>query len=697
MMKLYPNLPESEPDCIYDSPEAISEGLKAKISRLEEEIAQLEATIMVKDAQLAACVCRFSGSASSQAPTSVSTRVDSYTTLSNEDSASGSISPLDPMARRQPLANILPLEPFNEKQAVEAISPPKNWQQIPPLLSAGSEPHALPTDLNGTAESALSLEIWPLNIPPRELLHHLVETVFHSVPLASRAIHRASFMKSLQQPPSSNDFPHVTLLHAFCALASLYTPIVVDMNPVSLSEQRDVGAAATVSGGVVNHGFRWYRQRFFPRRLEDIIAEEEHDFASSHIKWCHSSFHAALQRGDALLQQLQATCLCVLFFHSRGKFVSTLTWLKNASTLLPSTGLHQAPGFGPLSRIPSELHYTMPPAQSPIETETRCNVFWVIFTMHRVINSTNVLPLVTPDADCSQMMPCRLGDFEAGFYVPAQGRQRLFSHKMLITHPRLTTDAFTLYIKATVLLGRVKTFNVRFRYKYTDGDGTDHHPATMVSSPASGAGFEPPPKDYGRLVNEVTTINPLDTEEFSALDDLIESFIENIPGEFRDPVGLNTGAKLDPILYMAHLVPHMAMITLHDPHANVFAAHDASAEKLLKSARTILDLIYKVCSTTFDLIYLDHSASTAWFFAGVTLIRFLNARTIQKNDAEVARLNQELGVIKFILGNLGDRTAVGFRHIKLLEMVYAMEMGSHPLPGDQSVMRHSASVNEVSI
>lgn len=38
MIKLYPNLPLSEPECIYDMPEAISEGLRAKISRLEEEM-----------------------------------------------------------------------------------------------------------------------------------------------------------------------------------------------------------------------------------------------------------------------------------------------------------------------------------------------------------------------------------------------------------------------------------------------------------------------------------------------------------------------------------------------------------------------------------------------------------------------------------------------------------------------------------
>ncbi|KAG9027772.1 hypothetical protein FRB95_007404 [Tulasnella sp. JGI-2019a] len=271
MMRLYPNLLASEPECIYDNSETISEGLRAKISRLEEEIAQLEATIKMKDVQLAACVCGFFGQASSQVPTSSHLAPD---------------------------------------QRPEAMPPPNNGQQIPPSLSSSPEPQILPVDQIEPTGSALCLGIWPLNIPPRELLHHLVETVFHCVPLASRLIHRASFMTSLQQPSSSDDFPHVSLLHASCALASLYTPIVVDINPASLSEQRDLGAAATVSGGIVNHGFRWSRQRYFPRSLEDIVAEEEHDFASSHIKWCHSSFRAALQRGDALLQIMQACCFC---------------------------------------------------------------------------------------------------------------------------------------------------------------------------------------------------------------------------------------------------------------------------------------------------------------------------------------------------------------------------------------------------
>lgn len=226
---------------------------------------------------------------------------------------------------------------------------------------------------------------------------------------------------------------------------------------------------------------------------------------------------------------------------------------------------------------------------------------------------------------------------------------------MLITHPASATDPFTLYIKAAVLLGKVKSFNGRFRYRYTDGL-------------AFGLGAA---KDgESNLVNELTTIDPRATAEFRTLDNLIETFTAGIPKEFRDPVGLQSGAKLDPILYVAHMVPHMyvrafsigalfllsclflfdrAMIALHDPHANTFALNDPSSMRILHAARAILDLIYKVCSTTYDLLYLDHMSSTAWFVAGVTLIRFLNARTFQGDEAEVQTLTQELDAVRYDL------------------------------------------------
>ncbi|KAG8882605.1 hypothetical protein FRB98_003581, partial [Tulasnella sp. 332] len=54
-------------------------------------------------------------------------------------------------------------------------------QTLPTSASPGLETHWN----SYSSKAALSEDIWPLNIPPPELLHHLVETVFNCVPLAT--------------------------------------------------------------------------------------------------------------------------------------------------------------------------------------------------------------------------------------------------------------------------------------------------------------------------------------------------------------------------------------------------------------------------------------------------------------------------------------------------------------------------------
>ncbi|KAG8856435.1 hypothetical protein FRB96_006401 [Tulasnella sp. 330] len=251
-------------------------------------------------------------------------------------------------------------------------------------------------------------------------------------------------------------------------------------------------------------------------------------------------------------------------------------------------------------------------------------------------------------------------DYEDGVLIPTEARQRLFSRQALLIHPRLTTDAFSLYIKASCLLGRVKTFNGRFKYRYTDGEGIN------LGDDTANLGTLRDSKGHESM-RGVTTMDPRETDEFKALDALVTTFLSSWPREFKDPLGFDTGPKLDPTL---------AMIALHDPHADLFSVDDPSAQKLLSAARAILHAMYKVCGTTFDLLYLDHDSSTAWFIAGATLIRFLVARKAQGEEAEVVRLTQELEAIKCMLGNLGERTGVGLRQIKLLDMVYRTEQSA---------------------
>ncbi|KAG8875654.1 hypothetical protein FRB97_004838 [Tulasnella sp. 331] len=587
------------------------------LTALGSNAAELEQIIQTQDAQLSACVCRDRDTAGWET-SNLSVTLNAF-----DPPLFTQVGPTS--APRIVVSSILPSSQSPGRSGIF------EWENMP-LICFNDPQSSSASPMPETA--ALSTEIWPVNIPPLELLHHLAETVFAAVPLANRILHRPTFMASLAYPPSSHEFPHVNLLHAICALASMYTPIVTDVNPLDPEADVHEGGAAVFSAGIVNRQFTDDNPRFFPRRQEDLgDVDDENDFAAVHLKWCWTGMKTSIRRGDALIQQTQGQ-----FLVGNCKAAASYTCLGKPKT--------------------SE------------EAELRRNLFWAVYSTERILNAFNVYPSGFGDEDCSQILPCCFKDFEAKRYVPAQGRQRILGRNALVTHPKLTTDSFTLYVKATVILGKVKYFNRSFRYRYTDGDepcrtSTDNTTTQLDPDPAN-------PKP----MNCATSVQPQHTEEFKALDNLIQAFITNIPKEFRDPVGFSCGAKLDPILYMTHMLPHMATIALHDPHAKVSLVQDPSAQKILAAARAILDLIYKVCATTYDLLYLDHSSSKAWFVAGVTLIRFLCVRTVQNDEAEVARLTEEVGAVKFILENLGDRTRIGLRQIKLLETVYMMEMAA---------------------
>lgn len=88
------------------------------------------------------------------------------------------------------------------------------------------------------------------------------------------------------------------------------------------------------------------------------------------------------------------------------------------------------------------------------------------------------------------------------------------------------------------------------------------------------------------------------------------------------------------------------MIQLHDPHAQLGQPDNYSSMQLLGAARDTLDLIYKICATSYDVIYLDHACGFGWFLAGTTLIRFLGAKMDARDQEEVALLKQEIATVR---------------------------------------------------
>lgn len=120
--------------------------------------------------------------------------------------------------------------------------------------------------------------------------------------------------------------------------------------------------------------------------------------------------------------------------------------------------------------------------------------------------------------------------------VLPEGRQWSYTPDLLYKHPDHQTDSFILYVKSAILLSRVKTFNLRFRWRLYNANDTS------VLSPQNAA-FEPSNYDDARS-----------SPEFQQLDQIVTNFRPSFPVRLRSPVENDV---LDPYLYTACTAAHL--------------------------------------------------------------------------------------------------------------------------------------------
>ena len=174
--------------------------------------------------------------------------------------------------------------------------------------------------------------------------------------------------------------------------------------------------------------------------------------------------------------------------------------------------------------------------------------------MERQQGTGNGWALSLDDLDVCQLLPLRGDQFDQGVrpstrqvhfgpldqlcqvLVLPDDRQWSYDPELLYKHPEGQTDSFILYIKASILLSKVKTYNLRFRWKFFNSDGA---PLSSTNS----AAFDPAQYD-------ATT-----TVEFQQLDQLVANFRPSFPPHLRSPVAGDD--VLDPYLYTACTAAHL--------------------------------------------------------------------------------------------------------------------------------------------
>ncbi|EKM56893.1 uncharacterized protein PHACADRAFT_254261 [Phanerochaete carnosa HHB-10118-sp] len=464
---------------------------------------------------------------------------------------------------------------------------------------------------------------WPPNLPTPEVTRHLIHAFFAFWIHAGRLFHGPTFLSSLDFPPSDPRFPSPVVLHAICAVGSMYT---ADIAPTPI------------------HTSRYFPYEAFDGRWRKLAARPD-SFAEQHIKYANIEKECNVDVGEYLVESLQAQVLITWWYLNQGRWSDACLASGQNLRYCNATGLIKAGAFK--SRMPRKLtnekkEDVLPPPLSAIDEETRRNTFWIAYALEREQSCGNGFALELDDADIDQVLPLRSDQFELGIRVALEDRQWSHDRDLLLTHPLERTDSFVLWLKATMLLSRVKSFKVRFKGRYQAGDSAYYSP---TSSPASGEA------EY----------DPRDAPVFQDLNHAVLSFRQSFPSHLRDPIQDGT---VDPHLYSACVGAHLAQILLHEPHMNVKDPTCQSLNQVSKGARAILDLMYSLSATSYDISLLGQLAFNAWNCAGRALVEFLKIAIDTNNLDQVFVLHSEIYFVHSMLAKAGERMPIAYRYKK---------------------------------
>ncbi|KAH9486846.1 hypothetical protein JR316_0000911 [Psilocybe cubensis] len=284
------------------------------------------------------------------------------------------------------------------------------------------------------------------------------------------------------------------------------------------------------------------------------------------------------------------------------------------------------------------------------DLESRRRTWWMTIIFDRIASVGGWIHAVD-ERDLGTELPLRTADFESEHTeltgvgvtkspIPSNP-QDLTTPNLFTEHPPHYTDSFLLLIKAVMLFGRVTDFNVRGNLR----------------APTA------PSKNQ----------NPFFLPGFEELDKLVCSdFLESLPHIYRNNTGVTeqpdgTSSSLDTDLYMVHIIPHAATITLHNPYIDFTDPQNVSTARCVNSARCILGAYYVLSATSLDITRLHPFVTICWYLAAVVQVQ-LCKYFIEINDSErESTVWGEINVLRFAMMEYGQRSPIGTRQERLLQ------------------------------
>ncbi|KAH7338148.1 hypothetical protein B0J17DRAFT_660986 [Rhizoctonia solani] len=444
-----------------------------------------------------------------------------------------------------------------------------------------------------TTDFPLMAEDWPLELPPKPLMLHLIDLFFAYYPNSRRIIHRPTFLLQLLEHPSSPRFPFIPLLHSICAAAAVHSPhvTVAPLPDLSKYPSEDIFQEKTR----VDQG----RQLMFDEQ---------------HFLLCKYQCMTAAREGVNLLGVIQACVVNSWWAFSCARWLDVWSMNSLAMRMCVALGLNFADSlYNPLSDKTREKFLVGPPT-SHIDVELRRNAFWLAYCLERYHLFSGPWAFDLNDDDIQQTLPATLEAFEAG-YDDGQERQNIFSNDLFSTHYS-NQDDFAMYIKCAIMLSRAHVIELR------------------------------------RLPDYTTPEEVRDSQEVKSLESMLSSMQLSLKKQFNPVEQLSPSAISN--TFIAHMAPLWASIKLHISIANWQDPSCESANKALAAARAILRYTTVLGSTSFDVGRLDRVVCLTWLSAGRTLVHSLKVAPeslapILRAEIRLVRTNLQLAGDRVII------------------------------------------------
>ncbi|GAA6003285.1 hypothetical protein JCM10207_001843 [Rhodosporidiobolus poonsookiae] len=478
---------------------------------------------------------------------------------------------------------------------------------------------------------------YPSSLPPIQCLTHLVTVFFARATVPAAMLSKVTVLGALQLGPgdAAGRWPDEALLHAICAWAA---PLVsvdalagVEASAGATGEALGLDLAGGEDGSAATAKLKARKARYWeregdasPRAYHYRLAKEGVERAMSRDigEGCqHPDAGAGLRAEDSgaarvrvkrrardLYQVLQATILLCQLAYQSASFADLWFLAGFATRLCTPLGLNHldpwdfergvcGPGgedWGVRVRF-VERAEVLPPPETLEEHYRRTVTFWLAFAVDRFASASTDWSTSIDEKDISTHLPCTAT-------VPMPGLRIVHSTGQIpplsISNPAVFEDtsapvgSLGLYIKATILLGRVVNYLQRLpRARCADrGDSCEEIKARAKQSP-----------------------------DFVELDVALSKFKASHSNNFYQDA---MGSQVDGFLASAYIVPHVATILLHEPFCDrLDQSPTSSLARCLAAAKCIVNSMFVLYQSSYDLGGCDPFLPFAWSVAGRALVR----------------------------------------------------------------------------